>query len=604
MSDRFKKLLATLLVFSLCFAGSAFAEVLPETESDDELSAVLSEEDVLQENVFQEELLIFEEVIESDSVLVEEEVLDIPQSEEDPAAVSEEAVPAVVEDPDEAETEEQVPFFENDQTLSAEIPAAEDSSLSIPEEQPAEEPQELLIEEIVAEEESVEELENLYEEDYSPLDIGMRSETVLSFQQALWNKGYAVDPDGFYGYETALIVKIFQMYNGLPATGIADVTTKNAALGDGISFYEFGKGTNSQAVVAVQVLLRDLGYLTAVIDGDFGDKTEIALMTFQKYNGLVVDGSVGMQTLRSILSSPIASYGSTGLAAAELKKGDTGREVEKLQSRLEQLGFLQSVIDGEYGMVTEKAVKAFQMYNNLSVTGIADQITIAFLNSANAVPFYTIQYGTDGYATWGLQTVLQYLGFLTDPPDGIYGIRTRNAVALFQTTNGLYTDGIAGPLTINRLFSDPLRYDPSVSLPYSEVELLAIAVLDQVGWNLYSAFEWSVGMSYNLYLDIGYTTSGTAIYSFRNYYGNCISMATTFYWMARMLGYSVRTIYGSVPYRAGGSGPHAWVEIDINGGTYICDPDFEMQTGNNGYLIYYGQSGTWKYTYGYILSDY
>ena len=53
---------------------------------------------------------------------------------------------------------------------------------------------------------------------------------------------------------------------------------------------------------------------------------------------------------------------------------------------------------------------------------------------------------------------------------------------------------------------------------------------------------------------------------------------------------------GSVLLARGGMGPHSWVEVTVNGTTYICDPDFQHETGRNGYMIYYGQSGTWRYS--------
>ena len=140
--------------------------------------------------------------------------------------------------------------------------------------------------------------------------------------------------------------------------------------------------------------------------------------------------------------------------------------------------------------------------------------------------------------------------------------------------------------------------------PESYVRQLAWMVLDSVGWDLHAAFEWSVGMGYDRYLDIGYNNADSATYSYLHYVGNCISMASTFYWMAKEVGCEAYVIYGQVPYRSGGYGAHAWVEIVVDGVHWVCDPDYEMQEGLNGYFIYYGQSGTWRYEYGYVLSDY
>ena len=43
-----------------------------------------------------------------------------------------------------------------------------------------------------------------------------------------------------------------------------------------------------------------------------------------------------------------------------MKKGSTGADVQAIQSRLKELGFLTGSVDGIFGSNTEKAVKRFQ----------------------------------------------------------------------------------------------------------------------------------------------------------------------------------------------------------------------------------------------------
>ena len=66
--------------------------------------------------------------------------------------------------------------------------------------------------------------------------------------------------------------------------------------------------------------------------------------------------------------------------------------------------------------------------------------------------------------------------------------------------------------------------------------------------------------------------------------------------MAKYLGYDAHQVWGTVPLRRGGMGMHSWVEIDINGETFVCDPDFQNETKKNGYMIHYKDPGTWRYT--------
>ena len=119
--------------------------------------------------------------------------------------------------------------------------------------------------------------------------------------------------------------------------------------------------------------------------------------------------------------------------------------------------------------------------------------------------------------------------------------------------------------------------------------------LDSIGWDLRKAFNWAAGCSYQTQ-STNLTSRQYADYTFRNRRGNCYGMAAVFYEMAKALGYEAYHMSGSVPLASGGYGPHSWVEVIMNGTTYVCDPDFTHETGSNGYMIHYGQSGTWRYS--------
>ena len=56
-----------------------------------------------------------------------------------------------------------------------------------------------------------------------------------------------------------------------------------------------GRGSQGDAVVQLQNMLRDLNFAVA-IDGDFGPGTEVAVTRFQSENDLAADGIVGPQT--------------------------------------------------------------------------------------------------------------------------------------------------------------------------------------------------------------------------------------------------------------------------------------------------------------------
>ena len=138
---------------------------------------------------------------------------------------------------------------------------------------------------------------------------------------------------------------------------------------------------------------------------------------------------------------------------------------------------------------------------------------------------------------------------------------------------------------------------------YNEAYQGAYNVLNRVGWNLWAAYNWSANLPYvNYSNDPSPGSKNFAIHGFKTKTGDCYVMAGTFYYMAKLLGYDAHQIAGYVPLRCGGLGVHSWVEIDINGSTYVFDPDFTHESGRNGYQISYGMSGTWRYSNYYRMN--
>lgn len=62
-------------------------------------------------------------------------------------------------------------------------------------------------------------------------------------------------------------------------------------------------GSTGQSVIDLQSRLKELGYYTSEVDGQFGPATETAVRLFQQQHGLDVDGKVGSQTSAVLYSS-------------------------------------------------------------------------------------------------------------------------------------------------------------------------------------------------------------------------------------------------------------------------------------------------------------
>lgn len=131
-----------------------------------------------------------------------------------------------------------------------------------------------------------------------------------------------------------------------------------------------------------------------------------------------------------------------------LRKGDRGKEVLDVQSRLRQLGYSLGTdgIDGFFGDDTESAVRLFQQNSGLVADGIVAENTWCELVEARYEPGERLLYlrippfrGVDALL---LQLSLNRLGFNAGPEDGIFGPRTERAVLDFQKNSGLVMDGM------------------------------------------------------------------------------------------------------------------------------------------------------------------
>lgn len=134
-----------------------------------------------------------------------------------------------------------------------------------------------------------------------------------------------------------------------------------------------------------------------------------------------------------------------------LKNGDKGEAVKELQTLLNTHGY-KLTVDGDFGAMTEGAVRDFQAKNGLAVDGVVGSQTWAKLKAPVAKPKYTLptetlKLGDKGEAVKQLQTALNAAGFSCGAVDGDFGEKTLAAVKAFQQANNLTVDGIYGNQT-------------------------------------------------------------------------------------------------------------------------------------------------------------
>jgi peptidoglycan hydrolase-like protein with peptidoglycan-binding domain len=103
--------------------------------------------------------------------------------------------------------------------------------------------------------------------------------------------------DGVFGPRTEEIVKAYQDFAGLTIDGIVGPITWSSLTGN----RTVRQGDTGECVKAAQNELDRHNYPLA-IDGIFGDKTNSAVRQFQETVGLVVDGIVGPNTWRELIT--------------------------------------------------------------------------------------------------------------------------------------------------------------------------------------------------------------------------------------------------------------------------------------------------------------
>ncbi|AOY82088.1 peptidoglycan-binding protein [Moorena producens JHB] len=250
---------------------------------------------------------------------------------------------------------------------------------------------------------------------------GRRGADVTEVQRRLRELGYFNrQPTGYFGSITKNAVIRFQRKKGLPADGevgprtrakLFPSQTRAAPSRRNVTQSGLRRGSRGSAVTEVQRQLRQLGYFNADPTGYFGPVTEQAVIEFQTDYGLRADGIVGLQTRAELSNAlvtqsqpfglppdqiplPPADFNSqqpiafgTPIRRSELRPGNRGPEVRRLQEELRSRGFNPGAIDGRYGEETEDAVFKFQIRNNnLLPTGIADLQTLQALGLIDINP--------------------------------------------------------------------------------------------------------------------------------------------------------------------------------------------------------------------------
>ena len=295
-------------------------------------------------------------------------------------------------------------------------------------------------------------------EDLAPvnLTVGVINSVVKDLQQRLMNLGYmeADEPTTYYGDATSKAVQYFQRQTGRKMDGITGVDTWDALMSESAPHYAAKLGFQGDDITKIQYRLYNLGYLTesGQINGTFDQDTETAVKKLQEVNKLTIDGTVGQTTYNLLYSDEVK--------ANIIALGEQSEIVKKYQNRLIALGYLSGEADGNFGLSTQNAIRAFQSRNDQVVDGYLGPDTRSLMDSENAKPF-GMRLGEQSDDVKNMQNLLVKYGYLPqDKASGYFGELTKDAVIAFQSVNGLGTDGTAGAKTLQLLQSGTAKSKP------------------------------------------------------------------------------------------------------------------------------------------------
>ncbi len=145
------------------------------------------------------------------------------------------------------------------------------------------------------------------------LRVGSRGSEVTRLQTRLIELGYTDYPiaTGYYGTVTQTAVIRFQSLHGLATDGIAGSATQSALYSSGARRLLLREGSSGEAVQALQLRLKTLGFFPGTGTGYFGPVTRTAVIAFQRASGLSADGIAGPLTRNIAFSDRAPVAGST-----------------------------------------------------------------------------------------------------------------------------------------------------------------------------------------------------------------------------------------------------------------------------------------------------
>ncbi|MFD2628888.1 peptidoglycan-binding protein [Oceanobacillus kapialis] len=281
--------------------------------------------------------------------------------------------------------------------------------------------------------------EKLEELSITGFQKGARHEGIVDLKEDLNRLGFGyITVTTYYGSYTEKRVKDFQRYYGLNVTGTADNSTFDKINELLSSSYQEGERHNDIIPLKEKLNWLDFGYIT--VTDYYGSYTEVKVKDFQRAYDLPASGIADEPTREKI----------DEVLADTFQKGNRHSKFVDLKQGLNRLGFDGISVTNYYGSFTERRVSEFQSYYGLQETGKANYETLNKLDELLETPF---QEGERNKETSDMKEKLNSIGFGSILVSDLYGSYTAKKVRDFQDYYGLVVNGIADPVTLEKLDS-------------------------------------------------------------------------------------------------------------------------------------------------------
>jgi mannosyl-glycoprotein endo-beta-N-acetylglucosaminidase len=290
-----------------------------------------------------------------------------------------------------------------------------------------------------------------------PYKSGDYSHNLSKIKQDLNKLGYngiLVTPNFGSYFESK--VKAFQKANDLTADGIIGNQTLTRIEETLKSPYRQGQTNTGLSELKRQ--LNALGYGPITVTNYFGSYMETQIKSFQRNEGLAVNGLIDYPTEKRINERFNLPY----------KQGERHSELLSIKRQMNQLGFGNTLVTNFFGNYFESQVNNFKKTYGLSVNGEIDQEMVTLLNNIINSP---LQEGKTHNSLSTYKEQLNTIGYGPIIVTDYFGAYMTSQVKQFQRDNNLPEHGILDETTLSILKQ---RYEPPYYIGETHRDLIGI----------------------------------------------------------------------------------------------------------------------------------